>query len=158
MYRLVLLLLSPYVVLYTMRRSLRDGECELAVAGGVQLNLTVIPHLMFSQAGVLSPRGRCQPYSREADGFVPGEGAGAVLLKPLAAALRDDDPILGVIRGSAVNNDGGALSGMAPNPAGQREVLRMAYADAGLDPRSVSYVEGHGAGTRIGDPAPCPST
>lgn len=133
-------------------RSVLAGECELALAGGAQLNLSVTPFLLFSQAGVLSPSGRCRPFSSQRDGFVPGEGAGAVVLKPLAAAERDGDTILGVIRGGAMNNDGGGLSNMAPNPAGQRAVLRQAWEQAGLDPQSASYVEAHGTATAVGDP------
>jgi myxalamid-type polyketide synthase MxaD len=133
-------------------RSVLAGECELAIAGGAQLNLSVTPFLLFSQAGVLSPSGRCRPFSSQRDGFVPGEGAGAVVLKPLAAAQRDGDTILGVIRGGAMNNDGGGLSSMAPNPAGQRAVLRQAWEQAGLDPQTASYVEAHGTATAVGDP------
>ncbi|MBL4846895.1 MAG: acyltransferase domain-containing protein, partial [Planctomycetes bacterium] len=133
-------------------RSIQAGECELAIAGGAQLNLSVLPFLLFSQAGVLSPTGRCRPFSSQRDGFVPGEGAGAVVLKSLAAAQRDGDTILGVLRGGAMNNDGGGLSSMAPNPAGQRAVLRQAWERAGLDPKSASYVEAHGTATAIGDP------
>lgn len=133
-------------------RSVLAGECELAIAGGAQLNLSVTPFLLFSQAGVLSPSGRCRPFSSHRDGFVPGEGAGAVVLKPLAAAQRDGDTILGVIRGGAMNNDGGGLSNMAPNPAGQRAVLRQAWEQAGLDPKTASYVEAHGTATSVGDP------
>ncbi|MGE0707481.1 MAG: SDR family NAD(P)-dependent oxidoreductase [Planctomycetota bacterium] len=143
---------TSLVAVHQACRSLLAGECELAVAGGVQLNLTVLPFLLFSQAGVLSPSGRCRPFCADADGFVPGEAAGAVVLKPLEAALRDHDPILGVIRGSAVNNDGGSLSPLAPNPAGQREVLEHAYREAGIDPASLDYVEAHGTGTPVGDP------
>ena len=132
-------------------RSLLAGECDAAIAGGVQLNLSDVSFLMFSRAGVLSPRGRCTPFAQGADGFVAGEGVGAVLLKPLAAALRDGDPILGIIRGSAMNNDGGAMSDMAPNPIGQAAVIRAALANAATAPSAIDLIEGHGAGTPIGD-------
>jgi acyl transferase domain-containing protein/acyl-CoA synthetase (AMP-forming)/AMP-acid ligase II/acyl carrier protein len=132
-------------------RSILSGECDLAVAGGVQINLTDVSFRMFERAGVLSPSGHCRPYGAEADGFVPGEGVGAVLLKPVSTALRDSDPILGIIAGSAVNNDGGAFSDMAPNPSGQAAVISAALAAAGIAPAEVSYIEGHGAGTPIGD-------
>ena len=143
---------SSLVALHLGCRSLADGECELAIVGGVELNLTVTPYLLFSAAGVLSPSGQCRPFARDASGFVPGEGAVALLLKPLARALADGDEILGVVRGSAMNNDGGALSGMAPSPAGQLDVLRRALAAARLRPRDVGYIEAHGTGTPIGDP------
>ncbi|HEY3355369.1 MAG TPA: SDR family NAD(P)-dependent oxidoreductase, partial [Polyangia bacterium] len=143
---------SALVALHLACDSLRRGECELAVAGGVSLNLTPSGYRLFEAAGALSPTGRSRPFAADADGFVPGEGAGAVLLKPLAAARADGDPIVAVIRGSAMNNDGRSLGAMAPNPDGQLEVLRAAYAAAGVDPASVSAVECHGTGTRIGDP------
>jgi acyl transferase domain-containing protein/acyl-CoA synthetase (AMP-forming)/AMP-acid ligase II/NADPH:quinone reductase-like Zn-dependent oxidoreductase/acyl carrier protein len=143
---------TSLVAVHLACQSILSGECEVAVAGGVELNLTVVPYLLFSQAGVLSQSGACRPFSELADGFVPGEGAGAVVLKELAAAQRDGDPILAVIKGSAVNNDGGGLSSLAPNPAGQRRVLERAYATAGIDPATISYIEAHGTGTPIGDP------
>src|SRR5262249_5079506 len=128
---------SSLVALHLGCRSLAAGECEQAIVGGVELNLTSTAYLLFSAAGVLSPAGRCRPFARDASGFVPGEGAGALLLKPLSRALADGDEILGVVRGSAMNNDGGALSGMAPSPVGQLDVLRRALAAAGLRPRDV---------------------
>lgn len=132
-------------------QALRAGECQLAIAGGVELNLGLVTWLLFSQAGVLSPRGRCQPFASQADGFVPGEGGGALLLAPLSFARREGLPVLALIRGSAVNNDGGGLSGLAPNPAGQRAVIQAAWERAGLDPRGAGYVEAHGTGTPVGD-------
>lgn len=133
-------------------RSLLAGECDAAIAGGVELLLTETPYLLFSQAGVLSRTGACRPFGAEADGFVPGEGGGAVLLKTLSAARRDGDPILAVLRGGAVNNDGGSLGSYTPNPAGQRAVLEAAYRQAGVDPTTIGYVEAHGTGTPVGDP------
>jgi len=132
--------------------SLRRGECEMAVAGGVNLLLTPTPYLLFAQAGALSPSGACRTFDAAADGFVPGEGAGALVLKLLEAARRDGEHVLAVIRGSAVNNDGSALGVMTPNPDGQREVIRAVYERCGLSPRDVSYLEAHGTGTAIGDP------
>ena len=142
---------TSLVAVHLACQSLRAGECELALAGGVELNLGPLPYLLFSQAGVLSPRGRCQPFARQADGFVPGEGGGALLLRPLSAALAAGDPILAVIRASAVNNDGGGLSGLAPNPAGQRAVIQEAWRRAGLSPADAGCFEAHGTGTAVGD-------
>ncbi|HUH04164.1 MAG TPA: beta-ketoacyl synthase N-terminal-like domain-containing protein, partial [Kofleriaceae bacterium] len=142
---------SSHLAIHLACRSLRAGECDLAIAGAAQLNLSPVPFIAFSQAGVLSRTQRCRPFSAQADGFVPGEGAGVVLLKPLSRARADGDDILALVLGSAVNNDGGALSGMAPSPRGQIEVLRAAYADAGVSPDTVDLIEAHGTGTSIGD-------
>lgn len=142
---------SSLAAVHLAVQSIRAGDCELALAGGVQLNLTDQVWRYFASAGLLAKDGRCRPFDRDASGLVPGEGAACVLLKPLKAALRDHDRVWGVIRGSAMNNDGGALSGTAPNPAGQREVIRRAWATAGQSPGRASYVEAHAAGTMIGD-------
>jgi len=143
---------ASLVAVHLACESLRRGECEMAVAGGVNLLLTPTPYVLFAQAGALSRTGACRTFDADADGFVPGEGAGAVVLKPLAAARRDGDPVLAIIRASAVNNDGSALGVMTPNPDGQREVIRAVYQRCGISPREVSYVEAHGTGTAIGDP------
>ena len=144
---------SSLVAVHLACDSLRRGECEVALAGGVNLNLTPTPYLMFSRAGALSPTGRCQVFDANADGMVPGEGAGAVVLKPLARALADGDPVLAVIKGSAINNDGRSLGVMAPNPDGQRVAIASAYRDGRLKPADIQYVEAHGTGTAIGDPS-----
>ncbi|EFL28178.1 LOW QUALITY PROTEIN: non-ribosomal peptide synthetase, partial [Streptomyces himastatinicus ATCC 53653] len=128
------------------------GECDLAVVGGVNLALTSTGHRLLEQAGVLSPTGRCRAFSAAADGFVPGEGGAAIVLARLDDAHRADDPVLAVLRGTAVNNDGRSLSLLAPNALTQREIIVQAYRDAGVDPDSVSYVEAHGTGTALGDP------
>ena len=143
---------ASLVAVHLACESLRREECEMAVAGGVNLLLTPTPHLLFALAGALSPSGACRTFDAAADGFVPGEGAGAVVLKPLEAARRDGDHVLAIIRASAVNNDGSALGVMTPNPDGQREVIRAVYQRCGVSPREVSYVEAHGTGTAIGDP------
>ncbi|MER7554344.1 beta-ketoacyl synthase N-terminal-like domain-containing protein, partial [Streptomyces anulatus] len=143
---------SGLVALHLARRSLLDGECDLAVVGGVNLHLTSAPHRLLEQAGALSPTGRSRAFSAAADGFVPGEGGAAVVLTRLDAARLANDPVLAVVRGTAVNNDGRSMSLMAPNPLRQREVITRAYEAAGVDPASVSYVEAHGTGTAVGDP------
>src|SRR5690606_18261007 len=106
----------------------------------------------LSKVKALSPTGRCRPFDADADGYVRGEGAAAVVLKPLAAALRDGDAVYAVIRGSAVNQDGRTNGITAPNPAAQQAVIAEALRRAGVDAESISYVEAHGTGTRLGDP------
>ncbi|MGW6459755.1 beta-ketoacyl synthase N-terminal-like domain-containing protein [Streptomyces sp. NPDC055078] len=143
---------SGLVALHLARRSLLDGECDLAVVGGVNLHLTPTGHRLLEGAQALSPTGRSRAFSRAADGFVPGEGGAAIVLTRLDAALPAGDPVLAVVRGTAVNNDGRSLSLLAPNPLRQREVITRAYEEAGVDPASVTYVEAHGTGTAVGDP------
>lgn len=143
---------SGLVALHLACRSLLDGECDLAVVGGVNLHLTSAPHRLLEQAGALSPTGRSRAFSADADGFVPGEGGAAVVLTRLDAARLANDPVLAVVRGTAVNNDGRSMSLMAPNPLRQHEVITRAYEAAGVDPASVTYVEAHGTGTAVGDP------
>ncbi|NEC20978.1 AMP-binding protein, partial [Streptomyces parvus] len=143
---------SGLVALHLARRSLLDGECDLAVVGGVNLHLTSTPHRLLEDAQALSPTGRSRAFSADADGFVPGEGGAAIVLTRLDAARLPDDQVLAVVRGTAVNNDGRSMSLMAPNPLRQREVITRAYEAAGVDPASVTYVEAHGTGTAVGDP------
>ncbi|MET9928269.1 MULTISPECIES: amino acid adenylation domain-containing protein [unclassified Streptomyces] len=143
---------SGLVALHLARRSLLDGECDLAVVGGVNLHLTSTGHRLLEEAQALSPTGRSRAFSTDADGFVPGEGGAAVVLTRLDAARAADDSVLAVVRGTAVNNDGRSMSLMAPNPLRQREVITRAYEAAGIDPASVTYVEAHGTGTAVGDP------
>ncbi|NED20144.1 type I polyketide synthase, partial [Streptomyces sp. SID9913] len=143
---------SGLVALHLARRSLTDGECDLAVVGGVNLHLTPDAHRALEGAQALSPTGRSRAFAADADGFVPGEGGAALVLRPLPAAQRHDDDVLAVVRGTAVNNDGTSLSLMAPNPLRQREVITRAYEVCGVDPASVTYVEAHGTGTPVGDP------
>lgn len=144
---------SSLVAIHLACESLRKGECDAAIAGGVNLLLTPTPYLYFSFSGALSPSGQSRVFDAEADGFVPGEGAGLVMLKPLDRALADGDDILAVIKASAVNNDGHSIGVMAPNPDGQREVIRSVYAASGLHPGSIQYIEAHGTGTKVGDPS-----
>ncbi|MFW6724744.1 SDR family NAD(P)-dependent oxidoreductase [Streptomyces sp. MAR4 CNY-716] len=143
---------SSLTSLYLAQQALRLGECETALAGGVDLLLDETPYLRLSAAGALSPDGVCRVFDAGANGFVPGEGVGAVLLKPLARALADGDRIHAVIEAVAVNNDGRTMGLTTPNPDAQRAVVLDAFAKAGVDAASVSYVEAHGTGTLIGDP------
>ncbi|MEV0184754.1 beta-ketoacyl synthase N-terminal-like domain-containing protein, partial [Streptomyces sp. NPDC050625] len=143
---------SSLVAVHLACESLRRGESSLAFAGGV--NLILSPRSMETAAGLgaLSVSGRCAVFDASADGFVRGEGGAFVLLKPLAQAVADGDPIYCVIRGSAVNNDGGGDRLTDPDVHGQQDVLRRAYTDARTAPETVQYVELHGTGTPVGDP------
>ncbi|MFG1610664.1 SDR family NAD(P)-dependent oxidoreductase [Actinoplanes sp. NPDC049265] len=143
---------SSLVAVHLAGESLRRGESVLALAGGVQLNLVEDSAVSTTRFGGLSPEDRCAAFDARADGFVRGEGGGIVLLKLLDRALADGDPVLAVIRGSAVNNDGATDGLTVPDVAAQAAVLTRAYADAGVDPAQVQYVEAHGTGTRVGDP------
>src|SRR6185437_3367763 len=109
-------------------------------------------HISFNKAGMLCEDGRCKTFSAQANGYARGEGVGMLVLKRLSAAERDGDHVYGVIRSTAENHGGRANSLTAPNPAAQTELLKEAYAAAGVDPRSIGYVEVHGTGTPLGDP------
>ncbi len=143
---------SSLVALHLACDALRRGEASLALAGGVSVILSEEITETFSAAGFLSPDGRCKAFDASADGYVRGEGAGLVVLKPLARALADGDPIYAVVRGSAVNQDGRSNGLTAPNREAQTAVLRAAYRRAGIAPGEVDYVEAHGTGTQLGDP------
>lgn len=143
---------SSLVAIHQAVRSLRDGESDVAVAGGVNLLCSPFATVAFSELGVLSPTGGIRAFSDDADGIVRSDGAGVVVLKRLEDARRDGDDVLAVIKGSAVNSDGRSNGLTAPNPDAQVDVLRSAYADARIAPQSVDYVEAHGTGTILGDP------
>ncbi|WP_308016732.1 type I polyketide synthase [Streptomyces rhizosphaericus] len=143
---------SSLAAVHLACESLRRGESETAVAGGVQLNLAPDGFIAASRFGALSPDGRSFTFDARANGYVRGEGGGLVVLKRLPDALRDGDPVLCVIRGSDANNDGGGDSLTTPAAHGQEAMLRAAYERAGVDPARVQYVELHGTGTKVGDP------
>jgi len=143
---------SSLVSIHLACQSLRAGECEMALAGGVNIILSPDVTVAFSKAGALSPSGRCRAFDAGADGYVRAEGAGVVLLKPLERALADTDRIYAVIAGSAVNQDGRTNGLTAPSPRAQEEVLGAACRSAGVHPGDVQYVETHGTGTLLGDP------
>ncbi|MFC4534168.1 SDR family NAD(P)-dependent oxidoreductase [Sphaerisporangium dianthi] len=143
---------SSLVALHRAVRAIEGGECATAIAGGVNLTLSPGLYIAFTESGMLSDDGACKTFDERADGYARGEGCGAVLLKPLATALADGDQVLAVIKGSAVNHGGRGTSLTAPNPEAQADVLVSAYRKAGVDPGTVSHIEAHGTGTRLGDP------
>ncbi|MGD3111019.1 SDR family NAD(P)-dependent oxidoreductase, partial [Streptomyces sp. YGL11-2] len=132
--------------------ALQRGECGVALAGGVNLSVHPGKYLMIGEGQFASSDGRCRSFGEGGDGYVPGEGVGAVLLRPLADAVADGDRILGVIRGTAVNHGGHTHGFTVPNPLAQAAVIRSAWRRAGVDPRDIGCIEAHGTGTALGDP------
>ncbi len=143
---------SSLVTVHLACQSLRALECDMALAGGVSLNLMPELTVYFCKAGAMSPDGRCKTFDAAANGYVRGEGCGMIVLKRLSDAIKDGDNILALIRGSAVNQDGRSNGLTAPNGPAQERVIREALAHAGVQPQHVSYVEAHGTGTPLGDP------
>ncbi|MGW6782384.1 MULTISPECIES: beta-ketoacyl synthase N-terminal-like domain-containing protein [unclassified Streptomyces] len=143
---------SSLVAVHLARQALRSGECDIAVAGGV--NLVLSPHgtALAARTGALSPDGVCRPFDARANGFTRSEGCGIVVLKRLADAVRDGDRVHAVIHGSAVNHDGRASGFTAPNVLAQTRLVERALAEAGLGPADIGHVEAHGTGTPLGDP------
>ncbi len=143
---------SSLVAVHLAVQGLRAGECNLALAGGVNLLLAPLITVNHSRARMLAPDGRCKTFDAAADGFVRSEGCGVVVLKLLAEAQRDGDRVLAVIRGSAVNQDGRTSGLTVPSGPSQQAVIRAALRQAGVAPGEVDYVEAHGTGTALGDP------
>lgn len=143
---------SSLVAIHLACQSILQGESDMAIAGGVYVGITPNFHVVASNARMLAPDGKCKTFDRKADGFVPGEGVGAVILKPLAAACQDGDHIYGVILGSGCNQDGRTYGITAPSVTSQSELQQSVYQNANLDPATISYVEAHGTGTKLGDP------
>jgi acyl transferase domain-containing protein len=143
---------SALVAVHAACQSIRTGECEMALAGGVNYLLRPEMSINFSKAHMLAPDGRCKAFDARADGYVRSEGCGVVVLKRLSSAVAAGDPVLAVIRGSAVNQDGRSGGLTVPNGPSQSTVIRRALTMAGVAPGQVSYVEAHGTGTSLGDP------
>ena len=142
---------SSLVAVHLACESLRKHECQVAIAGGVNLYLHPSKYLSLCQKRMLSLGGKCRSYGAGDDGFVPGEGVGTVVLKSLSKAISDQDRIYAVIRASAFNHSGRSNGYAAPNPNSQAHLISSAFRKAGIDPESIGYVEGHGTGTQLGD-------
>ncbi|OCQ18832.1 hypothetical protein A7985_22720 [Pseudoalteromonas luteoviolacea] len=143
---------SSLVAVHRGIQSLRQDNCDMVIAGGANLMLSPKMHLLYAKSGMLAEDGRCKPFSDQANGYVRGEGVAAVLLKKLSRAEADGDTIMGVIRGSAENHGGKAVSLTAPNQTLQAELIYDAMSEADFDPRTIGYIECHGTGTALGDP------
>ncbi|KAI1370878.1 hypothetical protein F4677DRAFT_464877 [Hypoxylon crocopeplum] len=145
---------SSIYALHNACNALRSGDCDAAIVGGVNLILTVDQHMNTAKLGILSPTSTCHTFDASADGYGRAEGVGALFVKRLADAIRDGDPIRGVVLSTAVNTNG-KVEGMGithPSIKGQERVVRMAYEKANLDPNLTAYAELHGTGTPVGDP------
>ena len=143
---------SSLTAIHLACESMWQGSSDFALAGGVCIHTTPQFHVLGSKTGMLSPEGKCKTFSHDADGFVPGEAVGALLLKPFGAALSDGDHIYGVIRGTGMNQDGHTNGITAPNGPSQTELERRVYDRFGINPETIGYVEAHGTGTELGDP------
>ncbi|MFI1568584.1 beta-ketoacyl synthase N-terminal-like domain-containing protein [Streptomyces sp. NPDC020490] len=143
---------SSLTAVHLAIQSLRSGESDLAVAGGVNVILSPVIPVSVSAGGALSPSGQCRTFDDAADGYLRGEGSGAVVLKRLSQALADGDRVYAVLPGSAVNQDGASSGLTVPNGTAQRALIEQALAQAGLSGREVGYAEAHGTGTPLGDP------
>ncbi|ATB34120.1 polyketide synthase [Melittangium boletus DSM 14713] len=143
---------SSLVAVHLACQSLRSGESSLALVGGVSLLLMPQGWITTSKARMLAVDGRCKTFDASADGYGRGEGCGMVVLKRLSEAIKDEDNILAVIRGTATNQDGHSSDLTVPNGLAQQQVIRKALDNAGLQPEQVDYVEAHGTGTALGDP------
>ncbi|HEX3478008.1 MAG TPA: polyketide synthase, partial [Kofleriaceae bacterium] len=144
---------TSLVAIHIACQALLAGECDLALAGGVRIGVPQLVPYMYHEGGILSADGHCRAFDARSTGTVPGNGAAIVVLKRLADALADGDPVRAVVLGTAINNDGSAKAGFAaPSVDGQAGAIRDALAIAGVAPAEVSYIEAHGTGTPLGDP------
>jgi len=143
---------SSLVAIHLACQSLQQGDCDQALVGGVNAICSPTTNILTCKLKALSPTGQSRAFDAAADGYLRGEGCGVVTLKRLEDAQRDGDPVLGVIRGSAVGHNGFSSGLTAPNPKAQEKVIRAALARAGVAPEEVGYLEAHGTGTELGDP------
>ncbi|EGD45657.1 Mycocerosate synthase., 6-deoxyerythronolide-B synthase [Ruminiclostridium papyrosolvens DSM 2782] len=143
---------SSLTAMHLACQALKTGECDLAVVAGINLLLSPLHHVYFSRMQALSPTGRCHSFDKQADGYVPGEGVVAVLLKPLSKAIKDQDNIHAVIKGTAINHGGRSNNLTSPRPELQTEVILEAWKNANISPETLGYIECHGTGTALGDP------
>lgn len=143
---------SSLVAIHYAAQSLRSGDCEMAIAGGVNLILAPEPFISLTKIQALSPDGRCKTFDESANGYGRGEGCGMVVLKRLSQAQKDNDNIIGIIKSSAINQDGKSNGLTAPNGLAQKNLLQKAIQNSGLKASQISYVEAHGTGTPLGDP------
>ena len=143
---------SSMVAFHQACQSIRSGETNMALAGGISLHLHPYGFIIFSKASMLSPTGRCQVFDEAGDGYVRSEGAGIFLLKDYDQAVADGDNIIAVVAGSAVNTDGHKSGLTVPNPSAQIDLMKRAYQQAGISPDEIDYLEAHGTGTAVGDP------
>ncbi len=143
---------SSLTAIHLAYQSIVNQDCDLAIAGGVNLSLHPNKYLQLSIGQFVSANGKCQSFGSNGDGYVPGEGVGSALLKPLSKAIEDGDHIYGIIKGTEVNHGGKTNGYTVPNPKAQTSVVSRALHKSGINPRSVSYIEAHGTGTSLGDP------
>ncbi|MFE3636183.1 amino acid adenylation domain-containing protein [Streptomyces sp. NPDC059168] len=143
---------SSLVTIHQACLAIRNGDCDVAVAGGVNISSHPVKFLQLAQRGFLAEDGRCRSFGEGGTGYVPAEGSGAVLLKRLDAALADGDRVLAVVKASAVNHGGAGAGYSVPNPRAQGDLVRAALHRAGLRPADLDYLEAHGTGTALGDP------
>lgn len=143
---------SSLTAIHLACRAIRNGDCEMAIAGGVNVIVHPNKYQTLSAAQFLSSDGRCRAFGANGDGYVPGEGVGAIMLKRLSQAIQDGDHVYGVIKATSLNHGGKTNGYTVPNQVGQTNVIGKALSQAGWDPQSIDYIEAHGTGTSLGDP------
>lgn len=143
---------SSLTAVHQACQSINNGECKVAIAGGVNVSIDASKYLFLCQNKFLSTDGKCRSFGADGSGYVPGEGVGALLLKPLNDALQDNDNIYGIIRATALSHGGKTNGYTVPNPNMQSEMIKDTLTQANINPHDISYVEAHGTGTSLGDP------